>query len=41
MFPDLLLNLDNLGPEVRFTPGNVTSYIQAESVEIGEARKRN
>ena len=41
MIPDLLLNFDNLGPEVRFAPGNVTSYIQAESVEIGEARKRN
>ena len=41
MFPDLLLNTHNLVPEVRFAPGIVTSYIQIESVEIGEARKRN
>ena len=41
MFPDLLLNTHNLGPEVRFAPGLVTSHIQIESVEIGEARERN
>ena len=41
MFPDLLLNTDNLGPEVRMTPGMVTSHIQVESVEVGEGRNRN
>ena len=41
MFPDLLLNTHNLGPEVRFAPGMVTSHIQIESVEIGEGRNRN
>ena len=41
MFPDLLLNFDNLGLELRFAPGMVTSYIQVESVEMGEARERN
>ena len=41
MFPDLLLNYDNFGFEVRFAPGVVTSHIQVESVEMGEGRKRN
>ena len=41
MFPDLLLNTHNLGSEVRFAPLDVTSYIQIESVEMGEARERN
>ena len=41
MFPDLLLNTYNLGPERRFTPGMVASYIQVESVEMGEGWKRN
>ena len=41
MVPDLLLNTHNLGPEARFAPLNVTSYIQRESVEVGEDRKRN
>ena len=41
MFLDLLLNFDNLVPEVKFTPDNVTSYVQIESVEMGEDRKRN
>ena len=37
----LLLNFHNLGLEVRFAPLDVTSYIQIESVEMGEARERN
>ena len=41
MFPDLLLNTYNLGPEVRFAPLDVTSNIQVESVEMGEARERD
>ena len=41
MFPDLLLNTHNLGPEVRFAPLAVTSDIQIESVEMGEDRKSN
>ena len=41
MFPDLLLNTHNLGPEVSFTPHNVTYDIQIESVEMGETRERN
>ena len=41
MVPDLLLNFDNLGPELRFAPHNVTSYLQVESVEMGEGRNRN
>ena len=41
MFPDLLLNTHNLGPEVRFAPGTVTSDIQIKSVEMSEARERN
>ena len=41
MFHYLLLNSDNLGPEVRFTSDIVTDYIQAESEEIGEAKERN
>ena len=41
MFPDLLLNTHNLGSELRFAPLDVTSDIQIESVEMGEARKRN
>ena len=41
MFPDLLLNTNNLGLEVRLAPRNVTSYIQTESVDIGEGRYRN
>ena len=41
MFPDLLFILHNLGTEVRFAPGMVTSNIQIESVEMGEGRKWN
>ena len=41
MFPDLLLNAHNVGPKVRFAPLDVTSDIQIESVEMGEARERN
>ena len=41
MFPDLLLNFDNISFEVRFAPGVVTSHIQVESIEMGEGRKRN
>ena len=41
MFPDLLLNTDNLVPEVRFAPLDVTSHLQIELVEVGEARERN
>ena len=41
MFPDLLLNLHNSSPEVRFAPDIVTSYIQIELVDIGEGRERN
>ena len=41
MIPDLLLDNDNLVPEVRFAPGMVTSDIQIESVDVGEGRNRN
>ena len=41
MFPDLLLNTHNPGPEVRFAPDNVTSDIQIECVDVGEGRNRN
>ena len=41
MFPDLLLNADNLVPEVSFAPLDVTSHLQIELVEVGEARERN
>ena len=41
MFPDLLLNIADVGPELIFAPGMVTSNIQVESVEMGEGRERN
>ena len=41
MFPNLLLNYDNLGPEIRFASDMVTSHIQIELIDIGEGRKRN
>ena len=41
MFSYLLLNTHNLGSEVRFTSGMVTSHIQIESVELGEDTIRN
>ena len=41
MFPNLLLNAHNVGPELRLAPLDVTSYIQIESVEMGEGWKRN
>ena len=41
MFPNLLLNAHNRFFEVGFAPLNVTSYVQVESVDMGEARKRN
>ena len=41
MFPDLLLNAHNLGPEVRFASLNVTSYVEIESIKMDEGWKRN
>ena len=41
MILDLLLNIANLLPEVRFAPGMVTSDIQIESVDVGEGRNGN
>ena len=41
MFPDLLLNANYFGHEVRLAPSNVTSYIQIESVDISYCWNRN
>ena len=41
MFPDLLLNIHDFGPELIFAPGMVASHIQVESVKMGEGRQRN